>query len=377
MREACQNKPGVEVNGTTAQNIYAETMGGNAVIAHSSAAKVLSALAVSEADGASRDKSPAEREPGLRFVSGQTPTRIEITDSEAGEITARGVVVTPYVALKEVKSESSQEAAGQEMIFGLKPVLSQYVERKPIMEKIIAGLMSSNSVVLTGMRGSGKSFLARLYANQYKKNYSSIYCLSANNRSKCEEEFGILLKNNPRSPLVILDGAFNDEEINGYLEKMPASAKVIITSAYKVWPSIYSIVEVPVYTREESSCFFENNNINVDASVVSLMDEYGDHPLALAQACAFISKNKITPQRYMQLYQQQPALILRGGNLKSLPLDYSEEPVFSLWDRELQMCGNDHYAQLEKYSIEIFPGSLVQKVLALKAVAKIERCFAK
>jgi tetratricopeptide (TPR) repeat protein len=112
--------------------------------------------------------------------------------------------------------------------------------------------------------------------------------------------------------LLVYDNAHNYEAIR---ELLPTrKGKLLVTSRYTDgWPQ--ENISVDVFTIEESRAYIqkvlgiplsENDSTKID----TLAETLGRLPLALAQASAYIKKNKISISRYLELYEQKKREIL-------------------------------------------------------------------
>jgi tetratricopeptide (TPR) repeat protein len=127
--------------------------------------------------------------------------------------------------------------------------------------------------------------------------------------------------------LLVYDNAPNYNTIDGLVPT--TGGRVLVTSRYTQWST--NSIKVNVFDLEESRAYIQQvlSNKALDISQVdSLAKTLGHLPLALAQACAYIKKNAVTIERYLELYETRKRDLLNG---KELPFDYSV-PVYITWD---------------------------------------------
>jgi hypothetical protein len=123
--------------------------------------------------------------------------------------------------------------------------------------------------------------------------------------------------------LLVYDNALSYKTIDGLVPK--TGGRVLVTSRHtQEWPKS---IEVNVFDIEESRAYIKQllSHKALDISQVdSLAKTLCFLPLALAQACAYIKKNRVSIERYLKLYETRKRDKL---NSKTLPIDYSD-PVY-------------------------------------------------
>jgi len=227
-----------------------------------------------------------------------------------------------------------------------------------INDYLLSGEKKSVAVViLSGLGGVGKSQLALEYAYKNEKDFKIIGWLRAENRDSLEidyinlasslnilnteinkEELIITIKTeleNRADWLLIFDNAipkneFNDLDINNYIPQTKAGC-VLVTSRNKNWQNPAKVIEVEVFTPEESKEYIINS-LKLDdknsQKAYELAEELGRLPLALSQACAYIRSTRITISRYLELFNEHPKKIFRENRSK---LQDYDETVATTW----------------------------------------------
>jgi hypothetical protein len=136
--------------------------------------------------------------------------------------------------------------------------------------------------------------------------------------------------------LLVYDNAPNYKTIEGLVPT--TGGRVLVTSRNTQWWS--KSIEVNVFNPEESRAYIQRvlSNKALDISQIdSLAETLGHLPLALAQACAYIKKNKVSIERYLELYETRKRDLL---NSKTLPL-YNRAPVYITWDITMEVVRDE------------------------------------
>jgi tetratricopeptide (TPR) repeat protein len=108
---------------------------------------------------------------------------------------------------------------------------------------------------------------------------------------------------------------------------------ILITSRLTDWTGIdIFILEVEVLSPEEAIKLVTQLLKRTDPDTPRLAEILGYLPLALVQASAYISRNKMPIKRYLEIYQEKAAYLLTQ---KDMPKGNSHEPVFMTWDINL------------------------------------------
>jgi tetratricopeptide (TPR) repeat protein len=204
---------------------------------------------------------------------------------------------------------------------------------------------------LHGMGGVGKTQLAIEYAYRYASDYQVIWWIPADQiplvRSslaalaprlglddvapgRVEDAVSAVLDALRRGQpfdrwLVIFDNADQPEEIRDLIPT--GTGHVIVTSRNHRWQSVADVVEVDVFTRQESLDFLSRRVPNVGADAANrLSEELGDLPLALEQAAALQVESGMSVDEYLELLAKESSKVLA----ENPPADYPV-PVAAAW----------------------------------------------
>jgi len=188
----------------------------------------------------------------------------------------------------------------------------------------------STIVVVCGLGGVGKSQLAIRYAHFcIKKNkYKFIYSLNAETihlLTKGYESLAIRLNvtltqrestdrhmlfqkvnlslSRKKGWLLIFDNVKDQSTISPYLPR--EGGHVLITSRCTIWQSIRRIMKLPVLSKDASHTYISNiTKVKKGKEVESLATMLGFLPLALVQACSYISLTQVPLKQYLALFKK-------------------------------------------------------------------------
>jgi hypothetical protein len=239
------------------------------------------------------------------------------------------------------------------------PKNSDFIGRSKLLKQIKDHFSQKTTpAILTachGLGGIGKTQVALEYVWQHYKDYNGVAWFNAESRDRLQndyislgrelniihdddninaEELARYVKHWLQHPsravwLLIYDNADNYRAIS---ELLPTKGgKILITSRHTAdWPQEISI---DVFTIEESRAYIQKVlDTPISESDVmqieTLAEALGRLPLALAQATAYIKRNKVSISDYLELYKQKKCHLL---NSKILPSDYRAS-VYITWD---------------------------------------------
>jgi tetratricopeptide (TPR) repeat protein len=244
-------------------------------------------------------------------------------------------------------------------VWGNVPQRNKYFTgRTELLEELhrhMAGDVSAVTAVVPqaihGMAGVGKTQLAMEYAYRYQGHYRVVWWISADQTTlvrpslaalaprlglegiapgRVEDAVSAVLdalrRGGPHKPwLVVFDNADQPEEIRDLIPIGPGH--VIVTSRNHRWQNVADVVEIDVFTRQESLDFLRRRvpGITTDESN-RLAEELGDLPLALAQAGALQTEAGMSVDEYLELLAEESSKVLA----ENPPTDYSV-PVAAAW----------------------------------------------
>lgn len=220
---------------------------------------------------------------------------------------------------------------------------------------------------ITGLGGIGKTQLALEYCYKHRWDYQVIWWINAEEStnialgySKLARALGlnfpietsldeirhVLRRVLAQRPdwLIVFDNAPAPEEVKNYLPLSPAG-HVIITSRNAEWDDTAAVTVLEKLSRNDSIAFLRKRTNRIDPNEIAskLAQALGDLPLALEQAAAVISENKLSFQDYLVRFETHWAELLkrgRGGN------DYPDS-VAMTWEISFRALEEDSPAAAE------------------------------
>ena len=205
---------------------------------------------------------------------------------------------------------------------------------------------------LHGIGGVGKTQLAIEYAYRYASNYQLVWWIPADQSALIRSSLAALAprlgitgvvpgqvedavsavldalrRGRPYERwLLIFDNADQPEAIRQFLPNGPGD--VIITSRNRGWAQVVEALDVDVFTRDESTLFLTSRVPGLKAADAHrLAEEFGDLPLGLEQAAAWLVQTAMTVDTYLQLLEEEGSRVLAESPASS---DYPV-PVAAAW----------------------------------------------
>jgi tetratricopeptide (TPR) repeat protein len=205
---------------------------------------------------------------------------------------------------------------------------------------------------LHGLGGVGKTQLAIEYAYRYAANYQVVWWVPADQAAlvrasiaalaprlgitglvpgRVQEAVAAVLdalrRGEPHKRwLLIFDNADQPELIRDLMPTGPGH--VIITSRNRSWAQIVDALEVDVFTRDESGQFLARRVTGITgADADRLAEEFGDLPLGLEQAAAWLTQTAMKVDAYLSLLKEEGSRVLAEN---PAPSDYPL-PVAAAW----------------------------------------------
>jgi tetratricopeptide (TPR) repeat protein len=210
---------------------------------------------------------------------------------------------------------------------------------------------------LHGLGGVGKTQLAAEYAHRFQNEYDLVWWILADDERNVRRSFVSLARrlNLAESPdvqqmvdgaldaqrqdpkyarwLLVFDNAEDPEHVRRYLPS--GDGHVLITSRNRHWAGEANVVEVDVFSPEESVELLTKRWQGLgEAEARVLADRLGHLPIALDQAVAFHEQTGASLARYLELFETSPARLLR----ESTATGYST-PVAVTWQIAFDQLG--------------------------------------
>lgn len=234
-----------------------------------------------------------------------------------------------------------------------------FTGREQLLEELRQRVNASTPAVVAqpqafyGLGGVGKTQLAIEYAYRYASQYDVVWWIPADQpalmksniaglaprlgitdlaQGRTEDAvaavFEALRRGRPYNRwLLVFDNAdVPDDLMHGLIPT--GQGHVIITTRNRAWTQVVDAIEVDVFTREESKQFLAKRVEGiVDSYADRLAEEFGDLPLGLEQAAAWLVETAMRIDVYIRLLQEENSRILAEG---PAPTDYPL-PVAAAW----------------------------------------------
>jgi hypothetical protein len=232
---------------------------------------------------------------------------------------------------------------------GVPPRMSDFFGREELLVDLRRALVRENrtsAVTIQGLCGIGKTKLAAEYAYRYEREYDLVWWVPCDDLESAQAamvglESRLGLANLPRKPregryveifellrkaqayprwLLIFDNANEPADIRHLIP--PRNGHALITSRDNRWGATEDILEMDVFTREESVNFLRQRARGLSESQAhQLSDALGDLPLALEHAV----ESRIPVREYLDRLDSDPLSLLA-----SQPSDY-QATIAGVW----------------------------------------------
>ena len=231
-----------------------------------------------------------------------------------------------------------------------------FTGRVDLLEKLHQALASgeraafTQTQAITGLGGVGKTQLALKYSYRHLDDYQVIWWIRSEEPptlaadyadlatrldlpQKIDEDQGIKIEAVKRwleqneGWLLVFDNAPNFKDLEDYLPRV-GSGHVIITSRNQSWGGIARMLNVDIFTPDESVEFLRRRTGQDDEDAAkALAEALGNLPLALEQVGAYIQETGISFSDYLKLFQKSQKELLGRGKPDAYP-----DTVATTWD---------------------------------------------
>jgi tetratricopeptide (TPR) repeat protein len=196
---------------------------------------------------------------------------------------------------------------------------------------------------LRGLDGIGKTQLAIEYAYRFAADYDIVWWINSEQRAAARQSLADLairldlggpaagtgeliraaldaLRTGQPYPrwLLVFDNAGAPEDIGPLLPS--GLGHTLITSRNQVWAGQTDVIDVDVYSREESTEFLQRRLRSLSPAAANrLAEELGDLPLALEHAAGWLSTSHMSAEDYLPLLRESIARQLGPARPKDYP----------------------------------------------------------
>lgn len=256
------------------------------------------------------------------------------------------------------RPDSHRNVLGVPLIWGNVPQRNKnFTGRTELLAELRARVIRESRTALVphalyGLGGVGKTQLAIEYAYQFAHEYDIVWWIRADQTplvcttlaslaprlgiaggqiARVEDAMSAVLDalrlGKPYDRwLLVYDNADEPDQIRSL---MPAgNGHVIVTSRDRGWAGVADALEIDVFRRDESKEFLQLRVAGIsDRDAERLAEEFGDLPLGLEQAAAWLSETATAPRAYLEQLAKEGSRILAERPASS---DYPL-PVAAAW----------------------------------------------
>jgi len=235
-----------------------------------------------------------------------------------------------------------------------------------IRDSFEQGQYTSLTQAVSGLGGVGKTQIALEYAFRYGHLYGTIWWVNAEDSQSLMVSYSSFAYKNGlvgrevtekdiileavwnwmsghENWLFIYDNAEDVRMLDEYLPRM-VTGHILITSRYTNWSGLGEVLPVDVFNAEEAENFFiKRTGIADRKSAAMLADALGYLPLALEQAAVYIAENKITYEKYLDMFNEYKIGIFEEDGYSS---NSYNSTVAVTWNISIRKIGGKSSEQL-------------------------------
>uniref|UniRef100_UPI0021BEA5C5 tetratricopeptide repeat protein n=2 Tax=Frankia tisae TaxID=2950104 RepID=UPI0021BEA5C5 len=235
-----------------------------------------------------------------------------------------------------------------------------FVGRGEALDQLDAALAHSPLVAVTGLAGIGKTSVATEYVRAHRRDFDAVWWVPAGRPELLGERIralapalGLPEHAGPAAVLARLDRADGrwlivlDDAAGTALPdwlRPSETGRLLLTSRNPDWDRLGQVVALAPLDRAESIALLTDRLPAVDLAVAAgIAAELADHPLALDQAAHRITAGRLPAEVYLQALTDQPARLLRQGEVPGRP----GTTAATLWDEPIRRLSADSPAAAE------------------------------
>ncbi|ONI84968.1 hypothetical protein ALI22I_31425 [Saccharothrix sp. ALI-22-I] len=215
--------------------------------------------------------------------------------------------------------------------------------------ELLAALDDVPSVLtLRGMGGVGKTQLALAYAHRVAATFDVVWWVPAEQSTLIPDHLadlgralGLPSEDDPvamtavvlaalhgRRSLLVFDNADDPAAVREFL---PSGGRVLITTRRAGFTALGAVLDVDVLSRSESVALLRRRVPEIaEPSAAGLAEFFGDLPLAIEQASAYLDASGLPVEDYLDLLRTRTAEMIGHGRIAD-----RQDTLATLWDLSL------------------------------------------